>query len=89
MHMALVIVAGLLLLAVFLMFGWLWGASAGGVALAGKAFVPVWLLVAAANLWVGVAHAGYTVREELPILLLVFAVPAMAAGVAVWQLSRA
>ena len=45
--------------------------------------VPAWLLVAAVNMWVGVAHAGYSAREEFPILLLVFAVPAVAAGIAV------
>lgn len=88
MHMALVIVAGLLLLGVFLLFGWLWGASTAGIALAGQLFVPVWLLLAAANLWVGVVHAGYTVRQELPILVTVFAVPAIAAGVIIWQLTR-
>ena len=89
MHMLLVIVGGLALLGVFTLFGWLWGASTAGMALAAKAFVPVWLLVATANLWVGVAHAGYSVREELPILLVVFAVPAAAAAVTVWWLSRA
>jgi uncharacterized membrane protein YwaF len=88
MHMAMVMGAGVLLLAVFAMFGWLWGASTAGVALAAKVFVPVWLLVAAANMWVGVTHAGYTVRQELPILLLVFAVPSAVAAVAAWQLSR-
>lgn len=88
MHMAMVIGAGVLLLAVFAMFGWLWGASTAGVALAAKVFVPVWLLVAVANMWVGVTHAGYTVRQELPILLLVFAVPSVVAAVAAWQLSR-
>ena len=51
-------------------------------------FVPVWLLVASANMWVGVTHAGYTVRQELPILLVVFAVPAVIAAIAAWQLSR-
>ena len=25
------------------------------------------------NMWVGVSHAGYTVRDELPIMLLLFA----------------
>jgi hypothetical protein len=78
---------GLILLGVFILFGWLWGASAAGMALAARVFVPVWLLVAGVNMWVGVSHAGYSVREEFPILLLVFAVPAIAAAVAVWRLS--
>lgn len=88
MHIAMVIGGGVLLLCVFVLFGWLWGASAAGMATAAKAFVPAWLLVAAANMWVGVAHAGYSVREEAPILLIVFAVPAVVAGLVAWQLSR-
>lgn len=88
MHMLMVIGGGLVLLGVFVLFGWLWGASAAGMALAAKVFVPAWLAVAVANLWVGVTHAGYTVRQELPILLLVFIVPAVVAGLAAWQLSR-
>ncbi|HEY0200525.1 MAG TPA: hypothetical protein VGC24_02410 [Burkholderiaceae bacterium] len=88
MHMLLVMVGGIVLLGVFLLFGWLWGASAAGLALAAKVFMPVWLGVAVANLWVGVSHAGYSVRDELPILLVVFIVPALVAGVALWQISR-
>lgn len=88
MHMAMTMGAGVLLLVVFVLFGWLWGASGAAMALAAKAFLPVWLLVALLNMWVGVTHAGYTVREELPILLIVFAVPAVVAGLVAWQLSR-
>lgn len=88
MHMAMVMGAGVVLLGLFVLFGWLWGASAAGMALAAKVFVPAWLLVAAANMWVGVTHAGYTVRDEAPILLLVFAVPAAVALVVAWQLGR-
>lgn len=88
MHVLMVMGGGLVLLGVFVLFGWLWGASAAGMALAAKAFVPAWLLIAAVNMWVGVAHAGYSAREEFPILLLVFAVPAIAASIAVWRLSH-
>lgn len=88
MHVLMVMMGGVVLLGVFVLFGWLWGASAAGMALAAKVFVPAWLLVAAVNMWVGVAHAGYSAREEFPILLLVFAVPAVAAGIAVWRLSQ-
>jgi len=87
MHVVLVIVGGLVLLALFLLFGWLWAASAAGMALAAKLFVPAWLVLAGVNLWVGVTHAGYSFREELPILVLVFAVPAIVACVAAWRLS--
>ena len=88
MHMALVIGNGLLLLIVFLLFGRLWDGTAPGFSLAAKAFIPVWLVLAVINLWVGVSRAGYTVREELPILLLVFALPAAAAGYAIYHFSR-
>jgi hypothetical protein len=88
MHMAMVIAGGILLLGVFLLFGKLWGGDAMGSATAAKIFIPVWLAIATVNLWVGVSKAGYTLREELPILLIVFALPAAAAAVAVWLLSR-
>jgi hypothetical protein len=78
-----VIGGGIALLGIFLLFGKLWGGDIAGMALAGKAFIPVWLLVAVTNLWVGVTHAGYSVREELPILLIVFLVPAAVAALAI------
>ena len=89
MHMMLVILAGGLLLCVFALFGKLWGGDAAGVALGLKYFMPVWLLVALTNMWVGVTKAGYTVSQELPILLVVFAVPAAIAGIALWQFLKA
>lgn len=88
MHVALVMAGGLVLLGLFVLFGWLWGASSAGMALAAKWFVPAWLLVAAVNMWVGVQHAGYSVREEAPILFIVFAVPAAVAAFVVWWLPR-
>ena len=88
MHVAMVMGTGVLLLCVFAMFGWLWGASMAGVAFAAKCFVPVWLVIASVNMWVGVSHAGYTVRQEAPILMLVFAVPAAVAALLAWRLSR-
>jgi hypothetical protein len=89
MHVAMVIGGGLVLLGLFVLFGWLWGASAAGMALAAKLFVPAWAVVALVNMWVGVSHAGYTVRQEAPILVLVFLLPAVVAGIVAWQLSRA
>lgn len=49
------------------------------------AFVGIWLVATAFNLWVGVSHAGYSVREELPILLLLFGVPAVVALLVSWK----
>lgn len=88
MHMFLVILGGIALLGVFLLFGKLWGSGTPDIALAAKLFVPVWLAIACANLWIGVHHAGYTVREELPILMVVFLVPALLAAGLIWFLGR-
>jgi hypothetical protein len=59
--------------------------SASSLARATKAFVMIWFMVAALNLWVGVSQAGYSVREEFPIFLLIFAVPTVIAVVAKWK----
>jgi hypothetical protein len=83
-----VIVGGVVLLGIFLLFGQLWGGAAPALGMAAKAFIPVWLAISVANLWVGVNKAGYAVTEELPILLLVFAVPAVVAGIVIWQFAR-
>jgi hypothetical protein len=53
-----------------------------------KLFLPLWLVGALINLWIGVARAGYTVMEEAPIFLLVFGVPAIAALLILWLTSR-
>lgn len=88
MHVTMVIAGGVLSLGVFLLFGRLWGGDVFGAATAAKLFVPVWLAVSVVNLWFGVASAGYTLRQELPILVLVLAVPTALAVLAAWQLPR-
>jgi len=74
MHTLTMILAGLALLGVFMLLGRRRGP--GGAAAAAWIFLPVWLVVACVNMWVGVSHAGYTFAEELPILLLIFLLPA-------------
>ena len=49
-------------------------------------FLPLWLIGAGINLYVGVKQAGYTVAEEMPIFLLVFAIPAAVALFTWWKL---
>jgi hypothetical protein len=49
------------------------------------AFVVAWFALAAANMAVGVLRAGYTFREELPIFLLIFGVPAAVALAVRWK----
>lgn len=85
MHMLMVIGGGVVLLGVFLLFGKLWGGDVAGLVLAAEVFIPVWLAIAVANLWIGVSHAGYSVREELPILVIIFIVPVAIATLAIWR----
>ncbi len=89
MHMMLVILGGIALFGVFCLFGWLWGEDSACVAVAAKAFIPLWLAMALVNLWVGVTKAGYTVMQELPIFVIVVTIPAAIAAIAVWQIARA
>lgn len=53
-----------------------------------KIFLAVWFAVAAINMWIGVTRAGYSVREELPIFLVIFLLPACAAAVLWWRFAR-
>jgi uncharacterized membrane protein YoaK (UPF0700 family) len=88
MRTAIIIVGGLVLFGVFVLVA----RFAGGthmIGLAAKIFIPVWLVAALINLWIGVARAGYSVAEELPIFLLIFAVPAVVAAFTWWKLSSA
>jgi hypothetical protein len=81
-----VIAGGVVLLGLFLFAGRLVNSAApvAGMATAARWFIPVWLVAAGINLWVGVAKAGYSVAEEAPIFLVVFAVPAALAVLLVW-----
>jgi hypothetical protein len=90
MHTVKVIAGGFLLLAVCLLIGRLAGGAAPGanLASAAKLFIPLWLVVAAVNMWIGVAKAGYTVADEAPVFLVVFAIPAVVALLLVWRLTR-
>ena len=85
MRTAVIIVAGLVLLGVFLLAGrYFFGP--GAVARAALVFLPVWLVVAAVNMWAGVARAGYSIAEEAPIFALILAIPAAVALLAWWRL---
>lgn len=60
--------------------------SASSTTVATASFVAIWFVVAAANMWIGVSQAGYSFREELPIFLLIFLLPATVAVVVKWKL---
>lgn len=89
-HTLKVIAGGFALLALCLLIGRLVGGpgSTAGLIDGAKLFIPFWLLAAGVNMWVGVSKAGYSVAEEAPIFLLVFAVPAAVALLVVWKFSR-
>ena len=87
MRTAIIILAGLVIAAVFIFAGRLIGRGPETMALGAKIFIPLWFIAAAVNMWIGVAKAGYSFMEELPIFLVIFAVPAAAAGFACWKFS--
>jgi len=87
MRTALFLLAGVLLMGGFLLLGKLFAPQyPAAPRLAALAFLAVWLAVAAANMWLGVSKAGYSVSEELPIFLAIFLVPAVLAVVLKWRL---
>ena len=90
MHTVKVIAGGFVLLALCLLIGRLVGgpAPAAGAASAAKLFIPLWLVAAGVNMWIGVSKAGYTIADEAPIFLVVFAIPAAVAFLVFWKLSR-
>ena len=59
--------------------------STSTMTLATAAFVALWFVAAAWNLWVGVSRAGYSFQEELPIFLLIFLLPAAVAVFVKWK----
>lgn len=88
-HTIKVIAGGFALLALCLLMGRALAPSfVMGVANAVRIFIPLWLIASALNMWVGVSRAGYSVREEAPIFLVVFAVPAALALLVLWKFSR-
>jgi hypothetical protein len=87
MHTIKVIAGGLVLLGACLLVGRAIGGPAA-LATAAKVFIPLWLVAAAVNMWIGVSKAGYSVAQEVPVFLVVFAVPAAAAALIWWRLSR-
>jgi hypothetical protein len=88
MHTLKVIFGGFLLLGVCLLLGrWIGGAAVTVFATAIKYFLVLWLVATLVNMWVGVRKAGYSIKDEAPVALLVFAVPAIVAIVIWWRSS--
>lgn len=86
MRTGLFLVAGFLLLAAALLLGRLFSANyPSATVVATVAYVALWFVIAGANMWIGVAKAGYSVAEELPIFALIFVLPAAAAIILKWK----
>jgi hypothetical protein len=86
MRTILFLLVGCLLLTASALLGKLFSSNYPGAAYtATLTFVVVWLLISGANLWVGVARAGYTLSEEAPIFALIFGVPAIVAIFLKWR----
>ena len=83
MHTVMVVLGGFLLLGICLLAGRLMKT----MPIAALIFIPIWLGAAAINMWIGVSRAGYSVAEELPIFLAVFAIPAVVALFVWWKFS--
>jgi hypothetical protein len=80
------LLVGVLLLAASMTLGKLFSSHYPGATFAATViFVAVWLGISGANLWVGVAKAGYTLNEEFPIFLLIFGVPSIIAIFLKWR----
>jgi hypothetical protein len=85
MHTLIVMGIGLLVLGACLLTGHALGGAAA-MARAALYFLPLWLIGAGINMYVGVKSAGYAVSEEAPVFLIVFALPALVALFVWWKL---
>lgn len=80
MRTFIIVAGGFALLAICLAIPRFFGGS-GTLAMtrATMIFVILWLAAATANMWVGVYRAGYSIREELPVFVVIFLLPAAVA----------
>jgi hypothetical protein len=65
MRTLIIIVSGLILFGICLLASRWLSAAGTAPALAAKIFIPLWLVAAAYNMWVGVSRAGYSVGKRL------------------------
>lgn len=64
------------------------GAGLAPIAKALLVFIPLWLIISAANMWIGITHAGYSVTDELLVFLLIFGIPVIAALLTWWRITH-
>jgi hypothetical protein len=87
MHTIKILVAGLLILSAVLLLANAWTTTRPVTGVAISIFLGVWAIISVLNLWIGVYRAGYSLSEELPILALVFLVPALAGVIVAWEVA--
>ncbi len=86
MRTAIIILGGFVLWAVCLGIAKLLASSSSSsMTYATTAFVAIWFVAAASNMWIGVSQAGYSFQEELPFFLLIFLLPAAVAVFVRWK----
>jgi hypothetical protein len=87
MRTLLFLLVGFLLLAASILLGKLFSSHYPDARYAATLiFVLSWLGLSGANLWVGIAKAGYTLNEEFPIFLLIFGAPTIVAVFLKWRI---
>lgn len=64
-----------------------WAGGTQAMVTVAKIFIVLWLVIAMVNLWIGVARAGYSVAEELPIFVVIFVIPAAVAVFLWWRVA--
>jgi hypothetical protein len=86
MRTVIIIVGGFVLWAVCLGIAkFLASSSTTAMTTATAAFVAIWFVAAASNMWIGVSQAGYSFLEEFPIFLLIFLLPVTVAVFVKWK----
>ncbi len=86
MRTAIIVLVGFVLWAACLGIAKLLSTSSNSsMTAATAAFVALWFVAAASNMWIGVSQAGYSFKEEVPIFLLIFLLPAAMAVFVKWK----
>lgn len=82
MRTAIILLGGIVLWAVALMLAKRFG-KPGGTAIADTtlAFITVWLLGTLTSVWISSAQGGHPLRDEIPVFIVIFAVPAAIAAI--------
>jgi hypothetical protein len=90
MHTIKIVLGGYLLLAVSVLLArWITGPLPASIIVAAKCFLLLWAAITLANMWYGVSHAGYSIKDEAPVALAVYIVPALAAALIWWRSAQA